>query len=203
MKLMPILRIHHQPQTSLLKPPPHHGFTLIELLVACHPKSGFAGRRKATPAFTLIELLVVIAILGILVTIAIASFSTVQSKARDARRKGDLDAIKKAFAISYSNNQIYPLGDCWEGQACWSLAGLSLTGYIKSIPGDPKYGNTGACNNLADTTDVCHVYHYCSPDSGQSFILSVNLEAGPIKLSSTTTACEHMSGSHIYYVYSN
>ena len=152
--------------------------------------------------FTLIELLVVISIIGLLASFAIASFTSAQAKGRDSRRIADLDALKKAFALYNGDNQLYPAIDCWQSQACWTLAGLSLTSYIKSIPNDPKGGNTGACNNTADTSDVCHVYHYCSPDSGKTYILSVNLESGPTQLSRTTNGCEFMSGSHVYYVYS-
>lgn len=161
--------------------------------------------RSLSPAFTLIELLIVIVILGILAAAVLVAINPGKriGEARDAQRKSDFDALKKALALSYSDNGQYPIGDCWEDQACWSLTGLSLTGWIKSIPKDPKGGNTGSCNNTGDTTDTCHVYHYCSPDSGQTFILSVNLESGPTKLSSLTTVCEYMSGSHIYYIYSN
>ena len=50
--------------------------------------------------FTLIELLVVIAIIGILAGFAIASFTSAQAKGRDSRRKGDLDALKKALELA-------------------------------------------------------------------------------------------------------
>src|SRR3990167_10302283 len=54
--------------------------------------------------FTLIELLVVIAIIGILASFAIASFSSAQAKARDSRRKADLDAIVKALELARSDS---------------------------------------------------------------------------------------------------
>lgn len=67
---------------------------------------------KVKRGFTLIELLVVIAIIGILATFIVASFTSAQKKARDAKRKSDLDAIKKALEIVKSNcdgSAYYPL----------------------------------------------------------------------------------------------
>ena len=159
--------------------------------------------KKRLHGFTLIELLVVISIIGILASFAIASFTSAQAKGRDAKRKADFDAIKKAFALYNGDNSLYPAIDCWQSQACWSLAGLSLTNYIKSIPNDPVARNSAGtgCNDPADNSDTCHLYHYCSPDSGKTYILSVNLESGPINDSTIAGTCESMSGSHIYYVY--
>ncbi len=151
--------------------------------------------------FTLIELLVVIAIIGILAAFVVASFTSAQQKGRDVRRKADLDALKKAFALSYSDNQIYPAVNCWQDQPCWSLTGLSLTGYIKSMPYDPIGSNTGACNISGDQSDACHVYHYCSPDGGKTYTLNVNLESGPTN-TVNLTGCEALSGGHRYFIYS-
>lgn len=51
--------------------------------------------------FTLIELLVVVSIIAILSVIGVAVFGQVQSKARDARRKSDIDSISKAYEVNY------------------------------------------------------------------------------------------------------
>lgn len=53
--------------------------------------------------FTLIELLVVVAIIAILSLIGLTLFSGVQKSARDAKRKGDIDAIAKALEANYSS----------------------------------------------------------------------------------------------------
>ncbi len=60
-------------------------------------------------AFTLLEMLVVIGIISILVAISTVSYSTVQRKARDARRKGDLSAMQRFLEQCYSiNSYVYP-----------------------------------------------------------------------------------------------
>ena len=60
-------------------------------------------------AFTLLEMLVVIGIIAILVSLGFASYSTVQKKARDAKRQGDLSAMQKVLEQCYSvNDYTYP-----------------------------------------------------------------------------------------------
>ena len=122
---------------------------MIELLVACHPKPW---RRKAMlPAFTLIELLVVITIIGILAAMAMVSYGGTQERARDSRRKSDLDAIKKALELAKQDSTgayYYPkcnvlsgyvVGDldiCFLDNAI-TLPDLAST-YINSVPLDIK-----------------------------------------------------------------
>lgn len=48
---------------------------------------------KKIRGFTLIELMVAIAIVAVLATIGFSLLQTAQAQARDARRKGDIDAI--------------------------------------------------------------------------------------------------------------
>jgi prepilin-type N-terminal cleavage/methylation domain-containing protein len=59
-------------------------------------------------SFTLLEMLVVIGIIGILIGIGTVSYSTVQRKARDAKRKQDLKSIQNCLEQYYSVNQRYP-----------------------------------------------------------------------------------------------
>jgi len=61
-------------------------------------------------SFTLLEMLVVIGIIAILVSLGFASYSTVQKKARDAKRQGDLKAAQQTLEQCYSVNSFqYPI----------------------------------------------------------------------------------------------
>ena len=60
-------------------------------------------------SFTLLEMLVVIGIISILVTMGFASYSTVQKKARDAKRQSDLTSAQQIMEQCYSVNSFtYP-----------------------------------------------------------------------------------------------
>lgn len=116
-------------------------------------------------AFTLIELLIVITIIGILATFVVVSFTSAQQKTRDARRKADLDAIKKALEL-FQTDTIggkYPFGLGANG------GNLTTPGYIKTYPKDPTTsvsysysampagGNCISGNNAVDTAG-CSTY---------------------------------------------
>lgn len=123
----------------------------------------FSLKRKG---FTLIELLVVIAIIGILATIIVASFTSAQRRGRDARRKADLDAIKKALVLYKSDAPLalgirpYPTcpgdsdGSCTITTATnFNVAPRPMTPtYIRNVPQDPV--NT-APNQYTYDPDAC------------------------------------------------
>jgi|SRR3989344_223172 len=90
--------------------------------------------------FTLIELLVVIAIIAILATIGFTVFSGVGAKARDAKRKADIDAIAKAMETNYNT------ASC-PGTYCAIAAGFFANGVI---PVDPINAGT-TCSGHACT----------------------------------------------------
>ena len=64
---------------------------------------------KSKKSFTLIELLVVISIIAILVAVAIVSYSNIQMKGRDAKRKANLATVQQALEQFYADNGAYPL----------------------------------------------------------------------------------------------
>lgn len=98
------------------------------------------------------ELLVVMAILGILITVGLASYKSVQMKSRDAKRKSDLRQIASALELYFNDKGRYPADDgagtirgCGTGdaQACaWGSAMTDSKGtvYMVSLPGDPTSG---------------------------------------------------------------
>ncbi len=94
--------------------------------------------------FTLIELLIVVAIIGILSSFAIYSFQNSQQKGRDAKRKSDLQLVKKA--LEHAKN------DCLGASYYRTTAGanesvkyynlnlnLKSAGYTEGDIQDPQY----------------------------------------------------------------
>ena len=111
--------------------------------------------RRKSKAFTLIELLVVISIIAILITIIIATFGTTQQKARDSRRKTDLDAFKKALQLYQGDTR----GSAWYPDCPGAPLTCDLTVpasfdpaldviYLKDFPTDPE----GATDYLYDVS---------------------------------------------------
>src|SRR5438105_2145551 len=95
-------------------------------------------RRKK--GFTMIELLISIAIIGILVAIMVGALNPAfqLKKARDGRRKADLEQLRAAFEQYRADVGNYPnpttnMTMCGSGQ---SLTNGS-TVYIQNIPCDP------------------------------------------------------------------
>lgn len=102
--------------------------------------------------FTLIELLIVITILGILAGLTLASYGGTQERARDSKRKTDLDAIKKALELARQDSvgaYYYPSCNSYDGNNSCALSGTTTTPqltsttttpYMNSVPADPKTG---------------------------------------------------------------
>ena len=72
-------------------------------------------------AFTLIEVMVVVAIIGILASMGISSYTRALQNGRDARRKSDLDEVRKALQIYWAEH----LGNA---PASLDLASLTTNG---------------------------------------------------------------------------
>ena len=123
-------------------------------------------RKSAPKGFTLVELLVVISIIAILSVIGITVFTNVQKNARDAKRRGDIDAISKALEVHYQDGQCPPNNYCppypsyfsgnttpkdpLGGNYIYNGSSTADTGGL--LPGDNSIGGT---TRSANTWKIC------------------------------------------------
>ncbi len=106
--------------------------------------------------FTLFELLVSISIIGILVAVASVSYSGAQKKARDARRKEDINMIHKAAEQYYSQTSYaYP------GSAGTWTSGTGDV-VLQVFPVDPKDGVAGFGYTYTPNIPVAGGYCVCA-----------------------------------------
>lgn len=104
---------------------------------------------QLSAGFTLIELLVVVAILAVLSSLLLSNVSSARERARDAKRKSDLNQIKSSLRMYYNDFNEYP-----EDGSDGVIAGCGTTAspedcswgeefkkndmvYMKVLPNDP------------------------------------------------------------------
>lgn len=112
--------------------------------------------RKA--AFTLIELLVVIVIIGLLSSIATASYLKAQSRSRDSARKSGINSIVTALEAYYSQKHSFP-GDASGLTLTQSTTELGCKGNTTAFTDTNmgystpyEYGPDASCSLAADPT---------------------------------------------------
>lgn len=115
--------------------------------------------------FTLIELLVVAVIISLLTTIAVINYTSAQRKARDGKRKADLEAVRGALEMRRADFGDYPeTGEFpgWGEEWIATVSGNTYT-YMQKTPEDPKSPD----------------YHYFyKSDDGLTYELCAYLESG-------------------------
>lgn len=148
--------------------------------------------------FTLIELLVAITIIGLLSTIVTYGVVGQQRKARDAKRKSDLEMVKKAMQAAKNdcrNAAFYPRVDYsgspqqQDGQFTDLITHLKNLGYLSTDLADPKNNGNNYQNSNhyfygfnfdsdgPGTTNVCPEYGGAMTVNGtEEFILMAKLE---------------------------
>jgi prepilin-type N-terminal cleavage/methylation domain-containing protein len=65
--------------------------------------------KKTSKGFTIVELLIVIVVIGILAALVLNSFRGVQERARDTKRRTDVNAQASQLEVYYTDNGGYPV----------------------------------------------------------------------------------------------
>lgn len=115
---------------------------------------------RKNSGFTLIEVLVTATIIAVLTTIAVVSYSSVNKRSRDAKRKSDLEQIRTAleFYRSDDSHPYYPsLGSGSYDNA--TLLSVLVPTYISQIPPDPT--STYRYSYKATNLSGGQYYGYC------------------------------------------
>lgn len=106
--------------------------------------------------FTLVELLIVIAIIGIISTLVFVYLRQNRSKARDAARVVQLEALHKALELYYDDHGSYPTGNSnsWNTFGSYTLSwkdglGVLLAQYLRNMPPHPSVCPPGSPMNCA------------------------------------------------------
>lgn len=94
--------------------------------------------QRRTRGFTLLELLVSITIIAVLTAIGIVSYSSVNKRSRDVKRKGDLEQIRSALEMYRADNSAYPNIGTGFLDAQGLSTSLVTSGYMPAIPDDPN-----------------------------------------------------------------
>lgn len=119
--------------------------------------------RARSRGFTIVELIVTIAVIGIITSIAVVAFNTVQTKTRDDVREADVAIIMDALEQYYRKNGDYPANDTMNPSQFYptmtnfdAIKGLlpTLTDSTLSGPGGYRFYpgciNSATCVNSSD-----------------------------------------------------
>jgi len=97
--------------------------------------------KKTLNGFTIVELLIVIAVIGILSTVGIISFSSIQVNARDYQRSSKITILSETLEKYYDKNGEYPSCAAMSTQPALSVTTNTLKGMDPNILTTPTAVN--------------------------------------------------------------
>lgn len=151
-------------------------------------KRNIFGFTPSRSGFTVLEILIAVSIIAILSIIGIASFTSINKRSRDAKRKSDVEQVRSALEMYRVDNGVYPAGIGETFQQLSDLdtgsgSGPLVSAYLPGIPTDPK------------STAATSVQYYYKPIKGTnpnyySYCICALLEGD-----SGSNACRNTDGS--------
>jgi prepilin-type N-terminal cleavage/methylation domain-containing protein len=141
---------------------------------------------KRKNGFTLIELLVAATIIAVLTTIGVVSFTSTNQRARNGKRKADMEQLRAALELYKSDDSAgagrYPAGSSYTA----TTNTLKTAKYLSDpLPQDPK--------NVSP-----YVYYYSAPAAQTTFCICAALE-GVTQGNSPDTTCASIGPAGTYY----
>lgn len=159
---------------------------------------------KTNKGFTIIEVLIMIAVIGILTTIGLVSFSSIQANVRDKQRSSQATIISEALEKYYDENGEYP--SCNDmAQAPAAVTSTTLKGLDKTILTTPQ-STSGTNSILSLCTDLASLAGNTDKFSyvGDNFCVSdpqLTCEQFSLKyISETTGAIKEINSRHSSYI---
>lgn len=135
--------------------------------------------RRNIKGFTLIELILVMALVGILAVVGLGSYMQATVKAKDTRRKNDLNQYAKALEMFINDVGRYPQVDASGKILCPNFANGSMVqtdclgilyafiGDSNPVAGSKKYEKTVYMDDIPTDPEAAKSYIYV-PSAGQN-----------------------------------
>lgn len=157
--------------------------------------------KKNLRGMSIVELLIVVVVLGILMSVILVAFkpSTQLAKARDAKRKGDLQKLKNPMEDYYNDNKCYPTEGAMNCKLPGNNPGSGLQPYWSKVPCDPNTNTpyvyiSPNCNTyyiytkLENASDVDIAEVGCSLGCGPGYQYNYGVSSSNVGLEAPATA---------------